>query len=110
MYCATLNQTRIIGLRRTNASTTKAAKPLINIGQGCWNSTTEASSGINATELRTFADVIREIGRKLESQITASIENATRPFQYDDCNEPGMAQSGRNRTTPASADRKAVSK
>src|SRR6267143_5551393 len=108
MYLATLNQTRIIGLRRTNASTTKAAKPLISIGQGCSNSTTDASSGINATELRTFVEVILEIGRKLESQITASIENATRPFQDCDCKELGTAQSGKNRTTPASADRKAV--
>ena len=65
---------------------------------------------MNATELRTFADVMREIGRKLESQITARTENATNPFQYWGGNDVGKAQSGKNKTMPVSADSSAVSR
>jgi hypothetical protein len=64
---------------------------------------------MKATELRTLADAIREIGRKLESQITARMANAASPFQYCVCADAVKDQSGKKRTPPVRTDRKAVS-
>src|SRR2546426_5506240 len=78
MYCAVLNQTRIVGFRRTNASTMKAVTPLTSIGQGWPRIATEAKKGMNPTEVFTFANGMR---KKNESLTIPSNANAARAFQ-----------------------------
>src|SRR5256885_11252342 len=78
MYCAVLNQIRIVGFRRTNASTMKAVTPLTNIGQGWPRTATEAKNGMNPTEVFTLANGIR---KKNESLTIPSSAKAARAFQ-----------------------------
>src|SRR5690349_9126794 len=93
MYCAVLNQMRIVGFRRTNASTTKAVTPLANIGQGWPRIATEAKNGMNPTEVFTFANGIR---KKNESLTIPSSANAARAFQKGEGNGAEGCHSGRS--------------
>src|SRR5712691_9060252 len=92
MYCAVLNQTRIVGFRRTNASTMRAVTPLTNIGQGWPRIATEAKKGMNPTEVFTFANGIR---KKKESLTIPRRVNAARAFKKREGNGPKGCQSGR---------------
>src|SRR5256885_9772230 len=95
MYCAVLNQIRIVGFRRTNASTMKAVTPLTNIGQGWPRTATEAKNGMNPTEVFTLANGIR---KKNESLTIPSSAKAARAFQKRPGNGPEGCHSGRSRS------------
>src|SRR2546421_10267169 len=94
MYCAVLNHTLIVGLRRTNVSTIRAVSPLIAIGHGWPRIATEAKKGMNPTEVFTFANGIR---KKNESLTIPSSANAARAFQKREGNGPEGCHSGRSR-------------
>ena len=91
MYCAVLNHTLIVGLRRTNVSTIRAVSPLIAIGHGWPRIATEARKGMNPTEVFTFANGIL---KKNESLMMPRSANAVRAFQKREGNGPGACQSG----------------
>src|SRR5213593_4634131 len=95
IYWAVLNQIRTNGFFRTNVSVTRAVTPLISIGHGWLNSATEAISGMNPTELLTFARGIRTVN---ESLTIASMAKAARAFQSRGGRGAGTYHSGATST------------
>src|SRR5262245_30162431 len=100
MYCAVLYQTRIVGLRRTKASTVKAVIPLANIGHGWSRTATDARKGMNPTDVLTRA---KGILKKNESLIMLKRVKAANAFQKREGNGPGSCQVTDNKTAADAA-------
>src|SRR5256885_12838357 len=97
MYCAVLNHTLIVGLRRTNVSTISAVSPLISIGHGWPRIATDARKGMNPTEVLTFANGIL---KKKESLTMPRRAKAAKAFQKREGKGSMGCHSGRNRSAP----------
>src|SRR5713101_9789497 len=93
MYCAVLNQTRTVGLWRTNVSTTSAVRPAITIGHGCGKSSIEAMSGMKPTDVVTLANG-NGILNENESHTIPRTAKAARAFQSRGA---GRTHSGKKR-------------
>jgi len=92
---------RIAGFFRTNVSTVSAVTPLMSIGEGCSNSSTEEMKGTKATELLMLANEIR---RNAVSQRRASAVNANRPAQFVEEESVGEVHTLAARSPAAATD------
>jgi hypothetical protein len=76
----------------------------MTMGQGGSNKATDAKKGMNATEVLTLANDIREIGRNEESHAIPSRAKATTPFQYLEYVAGGITHVGETKVATAAAD------